>query len=185
MIKFGFQGIMRMNHLKPPFDSMKVRQAVARAIDRSLKAAWSRRPAIPKVCPAMFVCGMRWKAMTARPSMMWPPPGDAKESGVDLSKPVVMLHVANAPGIAALGNVTRQVLVDLGFKVDMQAMDFQTFATRRLNTKPVAEGGWNIAHTTNTVPTRAARSAIPSGGRRTSRRPPGAGRPIRGSRSCG
>ena len=57
-----------------------------------------------------------------------------------------------APGIAALGNVTRQLLVDLGFKVDMQAMDFQTFATRRLNTKPVSEGGWNIAHTTNTVP---------------------------------
>jgi peptide/nickel transport system substrate-binding protein len=63
-----------------------------------------------------------------------------------------MLHVTNAPGIAALGNVTRQVLVDLGFKVDMQGMDFQTFATRRLNTKSVAEGGWNIAHTTNTVP---------------------------------
>ena len=31
-------------------------------------------------------------------------------------------------------------------------MDFQTFATRRLNTKPVSEGGWNLAHTTNTVP---------------------------------
>jgi len=75
-----------------------------------------------------------------------------KEANVDFSKPIVMLHVANAPGIAALGNVTRQVLVDLGFKVDMQAMDFQTFATRRLNTKPVSEGGWNIAHTTNTVP---------------------------------
>ena len=74
------------------------------------------------------------------------------EAGVDFGKPIVMLHVANAPGIAALGNVTRQVLVDLGFKVDMQAMDFQTFATRRLNTKPVSEGGWNLAHTTNTVP---------------------------------
>jgi len=63
-----------------------------------------------------------------------------------------MLHVANAPGIAALGNVTRQVLVDLGFKVEMKAMDFQTFATQRLNTKSTAEGGWNLAHTTNTVP---------------------------------
>src|SRR6267142_2149652 len=34
----------------------------------------------------------------------------------------------------------------------MQAMDFQTFASRRLNTKPASEGGWNLAHTTNTVP---------------------------------
>ncbi len=75
-----------------------------------------------------------------------------KEAKVDFSKPIVMLHVANAPGIAALGNVTRQVLVDLGFKVDMRAMDFQTFATSRLNTGPVDKGGWNIAHTTNTVP---------------------------------
>ena len=52
-------------------------------------------------------------------------------------------HVANAPGIAALGNVTRQMLVDLGFQVEMQAMDFQTFATRRLNTNPVSEG-WTV-----------------------------------------
>src|SRR5437879_2484290 len=51
--KFGFQAIMRMNHLQPPFDNLKVRQAIA---------------------------------------------------------------------------------------------------PRRLNTKPVNEGGWNIAHTTNTVP---------------------------------
>ena len=51
---------------------------------------------------------------------------------------------------------------DLGFQVDMQAMDFQTFATRRLNTKPVSEGGWNLAHTTTPCRTRAIRSAIPS-----------------------
>jgi len=28
----------------------------------------------------------------------------------------------------------------------------RSFATRRLNTKPVSEGGWNLAHTTNSVP---------------------------------
>ena len=36
---FGFQAIMRMNHLQPPFDNVKVRQAVAHAVDRSLYAA--------------------------------------------------------------------------------------------------------------------------------------------------
>jgi peptide/nickel transport system substrate-binding protein len=34
----------------------------------------------------------------------------------------------------------------------MQAMDFQTFAGRRINPAPLAEGGWNIAHTTWTPP---------------------------------
>jgi peptide/nickel transport system substrate-binding protein len=154
--KFGFQAIMRMNHLQPPFDNPKVRQAIAKAIDRSMYAAVvAGDPSFATDCAAIFGCGMPYEStqgipvhdLAAAKAML-------KESGIDMSKPIVMLHVANAPGIAALGNVTRQLLVDLGFQVEMQAMDFQTFATRRLNTKPVSEGGWNIAHTTNTVPDR-------------------------------
>jgi peptide/nickel transport system substrate-binding protein len=151
---FGFQAIMRMNHLQPPFDNPKVRQAVAKAIDRSMYAAVvAGDPSFATDCAAMFGCGMPYDSKQGIPARdLTAAKALLKEAGVDLSKPLVMLHVANAPGIAALGNVTRQVLVDLGFKVDMQAMDFQTFATRRLNTKPVGEGGWNLAHTTNTVP---------------------------------
>ena len=152
--KFGFQAIMRMNHLQPPFDNIKVRQAVAKAIDRSMYAAVvAGDPAFATDCAAVFGCGMPYDSRDGIPARdLAAAKAMIQESGVDLSKPLVMLHVANAPGIAALGNVTRQVLVDLGFKVDMQAMDFQTFATRRLNTKPVSEGGWNLAHTTNSVP---------------------------------
>ncbi|MFO1080416.1 MAG: ABC transporter substrate-binding protein [Reyranellaceae bacterium] len=152
--RFGFQAILRMNHLQPPFDNIKVRQAVARAIDRTQYAAVvAGDPAFATDCAAVFGCGMPYESKQGIPARdLAAARALLKESGVDLSKPLVMLHVANAPGIAALGNVSRQVLVDLGFKVDMQAMDFQTFATRRLNTKSVAEGGWNLAHTTNTVP---------------------------------
>ncbi|WP_395710288.1 ABC transporter substrate-binding protein [Reyranella sp.] len=152
--KLGFQAIMRMNHLQPPFDNLKVRQAIARAIDRSLYAAVvAGDPSFATDCAAVFGCGMPYESKDGIPTRdMAAAKAMLAEAGVDFSKPIVMLHVANAPGIAALGNVTRQVLVDLGFKVDMQAMDFQTFATRRLNTRPVSEGGWNLAHTTNTVP---------------------------------
>jgi peptide/nickel transport system substrate-binding protein len=152
--KFGFQAIMRMNHLQPPFDNLKVRQAIARAIDRSMYAAVvAGDPSFATDCAAIFGCGMPYESKDGIPARdVAAAKVMLKEAGVDLSKPIVMLHVTNAPGIAALGNVTRQLLVDLGFQVDMQAMDFQTFATRRLNTKPVSEGGWNIAHTTNTVP---------------------------------
>jgi peptide/nickel transport system substrate-binding protein len=151
---FGFQAVMRMNHLQPPFDNVKVRQAVAMAVDRSQYAGVvAGDPKYATDCAAIFGCGMPYETREGIP------PRDIakakallKEANVDMSKPIVMLHVTNAPGIAALGNVTRQLLVDLGFTVDMQGMDFQTFATRRLNTKPVSEGGWNIAHTTNTVP---------------------------------
>jgi peptide/nickel transport system substrate-binding protein len=152
--RFGFQAVMRMNHLQPPFDNPKVRQAIAKAIDRSQYAAVvAGDPSFATDCAAMFGCGMPYDSKQGIPARdLAGAKALLKEAGADLSKPLVMLHVANAPGIAALGNVTRQVLVDLGFQVDMQAMDFQTFATRRLNTKPVGEGGWNLAHTTNTVP---------------------------------
>jgi peptide/nickel transport system substrate-binding protein len=152
--KFGFQAIMRMNHLQPPFDNLKVRQAIARAVDRSMYAAVvAGDPKFATDCAAMFGCGMPYESKAGIPSLdMAAAKAMLKEANVDMSKPLVMLHVANAPGIAALGNVTRQVLVDLGFKVDMVSMDFQTFATRRLNTGPVDKGGWNLAHTTNSVP---------------------------------
>jgi peptide/nickel transport system substrate-binding protein len=152
--KFGFQAIMRMNHLQPPFDNPKVRQAIAKAVDRSMYAAVvAGDPSFATDCAAIFGCGMPYESKTGIPARdLAAAKAMLKESGIDMSKPIVMLHVANAPGIAALGNVTRQLLFDLGFQVEMQAMDFQTFATRRLNTKPVSEGGWNIAHTTNTVP---------------------------------
>jgi len=152
--KFGFQAIMRMNHLQPPFDNPKVRQAIAKAIDRSMYAAVvAGDPSFATDCAAIFGCGMPYESKQGIPARdLAAAKVMLKEAGIDMSRPIVMLHVANAPGIAALGNVTRQLLVDLGFQVEMQAMDFQTFATRRLNTKPVSEGGWNIAHTTNTVP---------------------------------
>ena len=150
----GFQAVMRMNHLQPPFDNPKVRQAIAKAIDRSQYAGVvAGDPKFATDCAAVFGCGMPYESRDGIPARdLAAAKALLKESGVDMSKPIVMLHVVNAPSIAALGNVTRQLLVDLGFKVDMQAMDFQTFATRRLNTNPVSEGGWNIAHTANTVP---------------------------------
>ena len=150
----GFQAIMRMNHLQPPFDNVKVRQAIAKAIDRTQYAGVvAGDPKLATDCAALFGCGMPLESKDGIPARdLAAAKAMLKEAGVDMAKPIVMLHVANAPGIAALGNVTRQLLVDLGFQVDMQAMDFQTFATRRLNTKPTGEGGWNIAHTTNTVP---------------------------------
>ena len=59
----------------------------------------------------------------------------------------MILHPANAPGLAALGLVTQDLLTRLGFGVDLQSMDLNTFFARRA--KPE---GWNVFHTTNTVP---------------------------------
>src|ERR1700716_960878 len=139
--KFGFQAIMRMNHLQPPFDNPKVRQAIAKAVDRSMSAAVvAGDPSFATDCAAIFGCGMPYESKTGIPARdLAAAKAMLKEAAIDMSKPIVMLHVANAPGIAALGNVPRQLLVDLGFQVEMQAMDFPTFAARRATTQPGSE----------------------------------------------
>ena len=43
--------------------------------------------------------------------------------------------------------VAAQLLRDAGFKVDVQATDWQTVVTRRASQKPPKEGGWNMFFT--------------------------------------
>lgn len=43
--------------------------------------------------------------------------------------------------------VAAQLLRDAGFKVDVQATDWQTVVSRRASQKPPSEGGWNMFFT--------------------------------------
>jgi len=59
--------------------------------------------------------------------------------------------VIMAPGdvvtLKAQPIVVAQQLRQAGFKVDLQATDWQTVVSRRTNQKPVTEGGWNMFFT--------------------------------------
>src|SRR5690606_14537257 len=44
--------------------------------------------------------------------------------------------------------IVAQAMRQAGFKVDLQAMDWQTLVGRRAKQDPVAQGGWNIFITT-------------------------------------
>ena len=48
---------------------------------------------------------------------------------------------------SAMANVTAQLLKDIGFNVDLQAMDWATAMQRRAKPEPVAQGGWSVFHT--------------------------------------
>lgn len=147
---YGYQGILRFNHLHPPFDNPQVRRAVMLAVDQAdYLAAVAGRPQYARECRSMFGCGTPLETtggMPARQDL------DAarrmlRESGADLTRPVTIIHPADAPGIAALGLVTQALLTQIGMRVDLQAMDLNTYFARRAR-----QEGWNLAHTTNTVP---------------------------------
>jgi peptide/nickel transport system substrate-binding protein len=68
------------------------------------------------------------------------------ESGYD-GTPVVVMAPGDVTTLKAQPVVAAQLLREAGFKVDLQATDWQTVVTRRASQKPPKEGGWNMFFT--------------------------------------
>jgi peptide/nickel transport system substrate-binding protein len=181
---FGFQAIMRMNHLQPPFDNVKVRQAVAHAIDRSLYARWWR--AIPQFrdrpVPPCSAAACRTRAATAcRPTSHRLPRRCSRTQRRLLQADRACCTSPTRRASPALGNVTRQVLVDSRLQGRHAGRWISRPSPPAASTPSRSARAAGTSPTPPTAcPTRAARSAIPflvatghpTGGA-------GAGRPIR------
>ena len=68
------------------------------------------------------------------------------KSGYGGARTVVM-KPTDFPIYSAMADVTAQLLGQVGFNVDLQAMDWATAMQRRAQPAPVADGGWSIFHT--------------------------------------
>jgi peptide/nickel transport system substrate-binding protein len=68
------------------------------------------------------------------------------ESGYD-GTPIVIMAPSDVVTLKAQPIVAAQLLRAAGFKVDVQAADWQTVVTRRATQKPPKEGGWNMFFT--------------------------------------
>ena len=140
----GNQFVMRLNHQQPPFNNQKLRQAVVAAMNQKdiLEAAVGN-PAYYKTCTSLLICGTPY----ASEKGMSPVADVAKakrllgEAGYD-GTPVVFLRVTDQlTSNAAL--VAAEAMRKVGFVVDVQSMDFQTFVTRREKRDPPGQGGWS------------------------------------------
>ena len=155
--KFGFQTLGRMNFLYPPFDNVKVRRAAFLAMNqKDVLDALVGNAKYQKICGAIFVCGtpletdVGAETLTKGSGM-----AEAKkllaESGYD-GTPVVVLAPGDVVTLKAQPVVAAQLLRDAGFKVDLQATDWQTVVTRRASQKPPKEGGWSMFFTNWAAP---------------------------------
>ncbi|MDO8973063.1 ABC transporter substrate-binding protein [Reyranella sp.] len=165
----GSQIIMRFNHLHPPFNNLKARQAAMYAIaQEDFLRAQVGDPEIYRVCNAPLVCGSPYEKSYGN-LLVKPDLEKArqllKESGYD-GTPIVMMHATDLLSSNQLPPVGKQALEKIGFKVDLQSMDWQTVVTRRAKKDPPAQGGWNIFYTTTvTVGTESpAGNSFTSGG---------------------
>jgi peptide/nickel transport system substrate-binding protein len=150
--KFGFQTLGRMNFLLPPFDNIKVRRAALLAINqKDVLDALVGNPKYQQVCGAFFICNTPLASDVGAGDLIKGGNIEAAkkalaESGYD-GTPIVIMAPGDVVSLKAQPIVAAEALRKAGFKVDLQATDWQTVVSRRASQKPVSEGGWNMFFT--------------------------------------
>src|SRR5882762_8955378 len=154
--KLGFQTVGRMNFLYPPFDNVKVRRAALMALNqKDVLDALVGDPKYYRICGAVFVCDTPLATEVGSESLV-KGNGMAEarkllaESGYD-GTPIVIMAASDVVTLKAQPIVSAQLLREAGFKVDVQAADWQTVVARRASQKPPKEGGWNMFFTNLTA----------------------------------
>jgi peptide/nickel transport system substrate-binding protein len=147
--KTGNFGIMRINHLYPPFNNVDARKALLYLIDQEefMKASFGN-PKYYKKCPSNFACGT---PMENDENTAWfkeaPNIAKAKElfqkSGYD-GKPVTLLHATNIDFMNNSAQIMAQRLRDAGINVQLATSDWGGVITRRAVKAPPDQGGWNL-----------------------------------------
>jgi len=139
----------RMNFLHPPFDNVKVRRAALLAINqKDVLDALIGDPKYYKVCGAIFVCDTPLATEAGAGDIA--KGGNVEEAKKELAAsgydgtPVVLMAPGDVVSLKAQPVVVAQQLRAAGFKVDLQATDWQTVVSRRASQKPDSEGGWDM-----------------------------------------
>jgi peptide/nickel transport system substrate-binding protein len=153
----GNHGILRFNHVQPPFNNLKMRQAVLNLVDqKDYMGAAAGDPKYWKTCAALFGCGTPFETNAGAEALLnGPNPAKAKqlieESGYKGEK-IVLMSATDQPIVHGQALVTLDVLRKAGVNVEFQANDWGTLITRRTSKEPVDKGGWSIFHTWGAAP---------------------------------
>src|SRR6516165_8536540 len=141
--------MVRFNHLLPPFDNMKMRQAVLAVADQTdFLTALAGDQKNWDLCPSFFTCGTPMandagsQALTGKRDF-----DKAKrlitEAGYK-GESIVVLDAVDQPVVHSQALVVADLMKKLGLNVEVQAMDWGTLVTRRASMEPIDKGGWNI-----------------------------------------
>jgi peptide/nickel transport system substrate-binding protein len=147
----GTQGWLRPNHLHPPFNDKRARQALVYMMNQEtyLQAAIGV-PKYYRPCHSVFACNGPFASKVGSEALAKQNLERArqlvKESGYD-GRPVTVVHVTDIALLNGAALVTRELMSSIGFNVDLKAMDWSTNLAVRAKKDPPDKGGWNVLHT--------------------------------------
>jgi peptide/nickel transport system substrate-binding protein len=158
----GTMGILQLNHLHPPFNNVKARQAMLHLINPAdFLNSIAADKKLQTLCYSFFGCGVEMETDAGAEAFKAPKDykkAEAlfKEAGYN-GEPITILHATDHQYINPANLVMIQQLRKASFlKLDVQAMDWGSVVSRRAKKEPPAQGGWNIFITGTTVLTSSS-----------------------------
>ena len=152
-IPTGFVATMRLNHLIPPFDNPAIRRALLGGVDQSdyMIGMVGTDPKLWHVpcgvfCPGTPLASDAGMEVLTSKRDLAKVKRDLAAAGYGGEK-VVVLAPSDIASAKALADISSDWLRKAGLNVEYQAMDWATLVQRRAKMDPVAQGGWNIFHT--------------------------------------
>ena len=145
----GQLSLLRMNHLQPPFDNPKIRQALLGAISQEdvVTAVVGTDPAMWHTGAGFFCPGTPMASDVGMDALTSPRDlarvkAQIKAAGYGGEK-VVVLAATDFPVLKAMADVVADTMGRVGLNVDYVATDWGSVVTRRAKKDPVAAGGWS------------------------------------------
>ncbi|OCK58377.1 ABC transporter substrate-binding protein [Bradyrhizobium sp. LMTR 3] len=153
--QLGQNGLIRFNHLHPPFNNVKCRQAILYIVKQLdyLKAIISN-PDYYKTCASSFGCGTSTEN-DANTGWFRAAPDYTKakqllkEGGYD-GRPVVLLQATNWSIAKDAAEILADEMRRAGINVRLEPMDWAGVTARRAVKSSPDQGGWNVF--TSTAP---------------------------------
>ncbi|MBV9785369.1 MAG: ABC transporter substrate-binding protein [Acidisphaera sp.] len=156
--KSGFLGVLRLNHLQPPFDNPAIRRALFPAIDQADfmtavagtdRSMW--RDGIGFITPGPMASDAGMTALTGPRSR--DAARQALKDGGYKGEKVVLMTPTDFASINAMSLVAEDCLRGIGMNVEMQSTDWGTVVQRFNNKGPLDKGGWSAlcVYTTGAV----------------------------------
>jgi peptide/nickel transport system substrate-binding protein len=149
----GSIGVMRFNHLQPPFNNEKLRQALLHVVDQkeTMISIAGDDPKNWRTCYSYYTCDTPMANEAGAAPLKGPrDPAKAKqlikESGYKGER-VVVMTATDQYIVDRQAQVIAERLREVGLNIDLQAMDWGTLITRRTSKEPVEKNGWSIFFT--------------------------------------
>jgi len=147
----GLIGMLRFNHLYPPFDNPAIRRAALHAVSQRefmTAVAGEADSNVINDHVGFFAPSSAYASNAGMENFSSSPNLTALREAVKAAgyngEKVLFLGAADVPRITAICEVGADVLSKIGLNIDYVATDWGTVVQRITRRQPIADGGWSI-----------------------------------------